>query len=470
MVDAARASVVLISRSARLLQGLLVLAELDPVSAGTEAPGALRRLLREIEQVERQLAAARLRVMRVADSNETAADEGFANTGAWVSAATRASRREAAAQADVAARLRAAVCHESGLAQESLTQQALDSGEISLAHARVIVLALADLPDGLDRSQVGMVEAHLIEQARTVDPVRLRRLARRALEAFEPAPDVVDADEDAKVEAEEDRAHRAASFWMRDNGDGTMSGGFCIPRRAGEALKTILDAMTAPRSRTASGSVPAGGPAEAHGTGSSEGCACGVESEARAQEPTGRAGSWKLAQLDWQHRRGCAFADLLALLPTRHLPNRAAATIIVHTDLETLRGQVNRVARTSYSEDISAAALRRLACQADLVPVVLDTRSAPLDLGRAARLFSSFQRLALSVLYETCAAAGCDRPFAWCELHHLDPWQTGGRTDLGNAVPLCGYHHRAMHRTDTSHTVTRKPSGACSIAFTRVRS
>ena len=40
---------------------------------------------------------------------------------------------------------------------------------------------------------------------------------------------------------------------------------------------------------------------------------------------------------------------------------------------------------------------------------------------------------------------GCDRPYAWCELHHEDPWSHGGRTDLDLAVPLCGYHHRRMH-------------------------
>ncbi|MCA1781423.1 MAG: hypothetical protein ABR500_06020 [Dermatophilaceae bacterium] len=48
-------------------------------------------------------------------------------------------------------------------------------------------------------------------------------------------------------------------------------------------------------------------------------------------------------------------------------------------------------------------------------------------------------------LPETGKNLDCDRPYAWCELHHEDPWGGGGHTDLHLAVPPCGYHHRRMH-------------------------
>jgi hypothetical protein len=76
---------------------------------------------------------------------------------------------------------------------------------------------------------------------------------------------------------------------------------------------------------------------------------------------------------------------------------------------------------------------------------VLDGASVPLDLGTSQRLFTKAQALALSAMHDECAAQGCDRPFAWCELHHKIHWVEGGPTDLANAAPLCGHHHRRIH-------------------------
>ncbi|QWZ07265.1 HNH endonuclease [Nocardioides panacis] len=51
---------------------------------------------------------------------------------------------------------------------------------------------------------------------------------------------------------------------------------------------------------------------------------------------------------------------------------------------------------------------------------------------------------------------GCERPFAWCDVHHAQPRGHGGGTDLDNGVPLCGFHHRRAHdpRFDLSHLPT----------------
>jgi hypothetical protein len=69
------------------------------------------------------------------------------------------------------------------------------------------------------------------------------------------------------------------------------------------------------------------------------------------------------------------------------------------------------------------------------------------------------------VTYETCAAEGCARPFAWCDIHHVHPWAHGGPTDLDNALPLCGSHHRRAH--DAAFTMPLMPSGE--VRFTRRR-
>ena len=100
----------------------------------------------------------------------------------------------------------------------------------------------------------------------------------------------------------------------------------------------------------------------------------------------------------------------------------------------------------------------RLACNAGLVPAVLDGDSMPLDLGRSRRRHSRSQRRALALIHDTCAVAGCTRPFAWCEIHHhLLSWANGGRTDLDNGLPLCGHHHRRAH--DSLFDLRRRPDG-----------
>ena len=90
-----------------------------------------------------------------------------------------------------------------------------------------------------------------------------------------------------------------------------------------------------------------------------------------------------------------------------------------------------------------------------------------LDLGRQERFFTEAQRTALATIYETCAADDCDRPYAWSELHHGDPWSRGGLTDLDQALPLCGYHHRRIHDPAYTHHTTRDPhaSGAKTVHF-----
>ena len=112
---------------------------------------------------------------------------------------------------------------------------------------------------------------------------------------------------------------------------------------------------------------------------------------------------------------------------------------------------------------ISAAEARRLACAAGLIPAVLGGASQLLDLGRSQRFFTEAQRVAGALRHQACAADGCDTPYAWCEAHHRTPWHTGGRTDLRDLVPLCGFHHRRIH--DPAYHHRYRPDGA--ITFTR---
>ncbi|MGW0230609.1 DUF222 domain-containing protein [Actinopolymorpha singaporensis] len=95
---------------------------------------------------------------------------------------------------------------------------------------------------------------------------------------------------------------------------------------------------------------------------------------------------------------------------------------------------------------ISAATVRRLACEADLIPVVLGGDGQVLDLGRSDRFFKEHQRRALAIRDgHHCHFPGCQIPEPRCITHHLNPWDNGGPTDLANGVLLCRYHHVTVH-------------------------
>jgi hypothetical protein len=82
------------------------------------------------------------------------------------------------------------------------------------------------------------------------------------------------------------------------------------------------------------------------------------------------------------------------------------------------------------------------------------------------RLFSEPQRTALGLAHPTCAADGCERPFAWRELHHRRPWSHAGSTNLDEAIPLCHFHHQRIH--DHSYTHRSKSDGAITFRQTDV--
>ncbi|MGH8968267.1 MAG: DUF222 domain-containing protein, partial [Actinomycetes bacterium] len=159
--------------------------------------------------------------------------------------------------------------------------------------------------------------------------------------------------------------------------------------------------------------------------------------------------------LSWTERLGAAFTDLLEHLPTDG-HGSVGATLMIHLDYTHLLDGL-AAARLDTGTRISAGEARRLACGAGIVPVVLGGDSEPLDLGRERRLHSKAQRRALATQHDSCATEGCERPFAWCDIHHPHSWKDGGQTSLSNALPLCGFHHRRAH--DDTYTTRRLPSG-----------
>jgi hypothetical protein len=96
---------------------------------------------------------------------------------------------------------------------------------------------------------------------------------------------------------------------------------------------------------------------------------------------------------------------------------------------------------------VSGASLGALLCDANIHRVVTQGRSAILDYGRATRTIPVDLFNALVLRDQGCRWPGCDRPVAWCDGHHLKPWQHGGPTSLDNLVLCCRRHHHRLHET-----------------------
>ena len=386
---------------------------LDGLSGVELAPHEYADIVQECARARSRLQALELRLVAAAERARVPQQSGAWSAGAWLASRTRAGQARSARDAALAQKLHDTL---------PTTASAFAAGEVSAEHASVIADATGQLPSGLAKSEVAIVEERLVENARTLDPQQLRRVARRAIEAVEQDPARVDAHEDALLREEEERALRRTRLTLHDHGDGTTSGHFTVPTLAASMLRRVLDSITAPR-RARLGAT-------------------------RAQAGPGATGR------DPAHDRGLTLIQVLEHLPTDRLHAKVAATVVVTLDVDTLRGQA-RAAGLDTGDLLSASEARRLACGAGLVPAVLDGSSQPLDLGRSKRLFTEAQRTAGAITHTSCAADGCDVPYAWCELHHRRPWSRGGRTDLRDLQPLCGFHHRRVHDPGYRHRPSR---------------
>ena len=114
-------------------------------------------------------------------------------------------------------------------------------------------------------------------------------------------------------------------------------------------------------------------------------------------------------------------------------------------------------------EHLHPETVRRMACDAGVIPVVLGGAGEVLDYGRARRTVSTTQRRALALRDRGCVFPDCDRPPGWCEGHHIVPWPAGGATDMANLALLCHHHHKAVH--EGGWTLARAPDGR--LSFTR---
>lgn len=292
------------------------------------------------------------------------------------------------------------------LQQRPEVGQAAVEGAISVAKARTISKVLDGLT-GLDAEQSAQAERVMLDLAARQDTDQLAKAAPLVLAAV--AGDDAGTAQERQLQRQAEAAQRNRSLVFGRDGNGSVTFLGSLPRVAGEAFITLIDSYVESRRRSA---VEERDPA------------------APLRTPA--------------QRRADALLDLIA---AHQAERRAPSTggdrprVVVTLNYDRLRDAAVGAGIIADGELISAGELRRLCCDADLVPAVLGGASETLDVGREQRLVTRAIRTALSIRDGGCVFPGCNTRPAACEAHHLRPWWDGGETALSNLALLCHHHH-----------------------------
>jgi len=409
-------------------------AALDKVAAGPDpiflSAADKKHALVELSKQSERIEALRHRLLGVADD----------------AAEHEAARSVAALAAHHTLRDYARLIPEADLARAleqrwHRTQTAWGQGRINGDQAKVIVEALDKLPDSVSPDQLVAAEEHLITLAQEWPPHGLRNLATHLWEVIAPEEaEQLEADALAREEANT-RAETRLSLTRCGDRSTRLTGR--IPDHVATRLRTLLDAYSSPRRDHLDDASPA---------------SVGSDASAGTGDPVAKRDTATGQRLRPDRLRGLALCSLLEHADPDKLPHHGstATTLMITMELDKLRQGLGSGTLPDGTA-LSPGEVRRLACTAGLIPVVLGTDSEILDLGARSRLFTPAQQRALRLRDNRCRAEGCTIPAEWCEAHHLKPWALGGNTDLDNAVLLCAWHHHRAH--DDAYTKQKLPNG-----------
>ncbi|MET7709266.1 DUF222 domain-containing protein [Micromonospora sp. NPDC005413] len=346
-------------------------------------------------RLEQRLAAVKLALVREINGRGTPHAQGASSTPVWLRERLRLTIPAARRLVDLATAL------DTG---NPGVRQALADGHISLEQARVIADTVDTVQAAAGAEAADKAVGVLTEWAGQFDPTLLRKLGTRILDHV--APEAAEAAAQAALEAEARRARRDRHVTVSALQDGRLRLTGTLDAEAAGLLRAAIDPLTAPT-----------GPDDTRSPG---------------------------------QRRHDALADLCRLtLRTGELPDHGGdpAQLVVTTNYDNLTRQLN-AGTLDTGLELTPETVRRLACDATILPAVLGSTGQVLDVGRQRRLITGPLRRALLLRDRGCTFPGCDRPPRWCDAHHIQHWADNGDTALHNAALLCTHHHRHIHHSD----------------------
>ncbi|WP_179254594.1 HNH endonuclease signature motif containing protein [Enemella evansiae] len=288
--------------------------------------------------------------------------------------------------------------------------QALADAAISPRQATAILGALQNLPPDLAPGQETAAQQTMVDHAGRLDPSELAVVGNRLIEVIDP--DHADILLERRLEQEEQRARRNRELHLHPDGMGSTLIKGRIPTAEGEKLTALLDSVV--EKNQTDEPPPCGS--------FCPGPSCGL---------CGGRPSRAMRRADALMEVTQAYAD------ANHSAARGSdrARINVTVDLDTLRRGIGCTETTAGP--MSAQQLRLLACDAEIIPMVLGGFGVPLDVGQLHRFFDGELRAALVARDAGCIFPGCDQPARRCDAHHIRPFWWGGPTSLDNGVLLC---------------------------------
>ena len=283
------------------------------------------------------------------------------------------------------------------------------SGDVSVAQAAVVLRLHKDVSRIADREQLDGIIGAIVENIEHLGVKELNRVAAHARAALQPPSELDRQDAGRRLGRALSKAGSTADYTeyrLRLDPEGAA----------------VLDAA--------------------------------IDPLARPRPDLGWAGDTKDDPRTPAARRADALLELIAraVAAPQGVTRTPRTRLVVTMSYQALLEQVRGAGLADNDAVLSPGTVRRLACEAQIIPTVLGGPSQVLDQGFHERYFTGAQRLALARRDHGCSFPGCTIPPQWCEAHHIVEWSLGGPTDLANGALLCGRHHTIVHnRGMTAH-------------------
>ncbi len=302
--------------------------------------------------------------------------------------------------------------------------EALEAGTLCVAAADVIRRFLDRIAPGPARDDIEAAEQLLVDRAPIVGIDGLTRLIKHLEAHLDP--------DGVKPREDELRARRSLAVWEDAAGMINLRGAFDPAN--GAPIKLAIESLVGAELRRARDAKRPFG--EAPRDENSDGPTTPIDPLIDEDRTIAQLNADALADIA---RLSLSSADAPAVL--------RSAVVVTRIDAEAFQSGRGHATIDGVDQPVSAATAHEVAASAGVAPLLLTGKGEVLDLGRAARLFSTAQKVALAERDGGCAWPGCERPPSHAQAHHIKWWKRdGGRTDLENGIMLCSHHHHRVHQ------------------------
>ncbi|MEP7034164.1 MAG: DUF222 domain-containing protein [Actinomycetota bacterium] len=354
--------------------------------------------LREVDDLARQVEAARVALLAEALSRGVVAESDSPTAASWVICWAPSFRSGGAATL-------VKVAHATRAVRNSALAAAVLGARVTVRNAAVALVEMDKLVPRLREEAVEAVWAGFIQVATDHGPGEIRELRDKLIATY---------GHQGEFQRRHNQLKHGVSLSQPFDDDGMAVYRLRLDPEGKEVLEAMLGPLSAPK-------------------------------------PTPDCADLRSSD----QRRGDALVEICRRAaaaggPTPGTPKTAVWVSVALTDLQSGCG----AGSTLTGQLLGIQTIRRLACDAMIIPVVLGGGSEILDVGRARRLFTPGLLAAMRLRDKGCTIPGCTAPPQWADGHHIIHWVDGGKTSLLNGALLCPRHHTIAHQRGWTATAT----------------